>query len=83
MTAYILNLFDLICTLHALSLGATELNPLMRCVPIMIAYKVVAVGGLCWWLSHCTEPLARWGIRGCTAVYGALALWHIMFLFFL
>ena len=59
MTAYILNLLDLAFTLHALSHGATECNPLMRCVPIMVAYKVLAVGGLCWWLSHRTEPVAR------------------------
>ena len=83
MTAYLLNLLDLAFTLCALSIGATECNPLMRCVPVMVTYKVLAVGGLCWWLSHRTEPIARWGIRGCTAVYGALTLWHIMFLFIL
>ena len=83
MTAYILNLLDLAFTLHATSHGGVELNPLMRCVPVMVAYKVLAVGGLLRWLSHRTEPIARWGIRGCTAVYGALTLWHIMFLFIL
>ena len=48
MTAYLLNLTDLAFTLHALSHGAVELNPLMRSVPVMIAYKVVGVGALCW-----------------------------------
>ena len=35
MTAYLLNLLDLAFTLYALSHGATELNPAMRCVPIL------------------------------------------------
>ena len=36
MTAYTLNLFDLAFTLHALSNGGVELNPLMACVPVQI-----------------------------------------------
>ncbi len=78
MTAYLLNLFDLFCTLYAVRHGGVELNPLMQSVPIMIAYKVIAVGGLLWWMSHRAEPIARWGMRGCTAVYGALCIYHLI-----
>lgn len=78
MTAYILNLFDLACTLYALSIGCTELNPLMQSVPIMVIFKAAIVGALCWWLSKRKEPLARWGLWLCTAVYAVVDLWHII-----
>ena len=55
MTAYTLNLLDLAFTLYALAHGGVELNPLMRCVPIMIAYKTVIVGALCIVLHHLAE----------------------------
>ena len=77
MTAYLLNLIDLALTLYALSHGARELNPLMMCVPFMIAYKVFVVGALIWWLSKRSEPIARYGVCVITAVYGAVVLWHI------
>lgn len=41
MIVYELNLFDLICTLYALSMGAEELNPLMQSIPVLIAYKII------------------------------------------
>lgn len=78
MTAYVLNISDLCFTLYALSHGAVELNPLMRCVPVMVVYKTVIVGALCWWLSRREEPLARYGL-GISAVYfGAINVWHIV-----
>ena len=77
MTAYLLNLTDLAFTLHALSHGAVELNPLMRSVPVMIAYKVVGVGALCWWLARRREPLARLGLRIATIAFAAVDLFHI------
>ena len=77
MTAYTLNLLDLLFTLHALSHGGVELNPLMRCVPIMIAYKTIAVGALLWWLSKRTERVAIIGKRMITAAYLAVVVWHI------
>lgn len=40
---YPLNLFDLVITIYALSIGCTELNPLMRSVPVMVAYKVIGM----------------------------------------
>lgn len=77
MTAYLLNLFDLGCTLAAQRLGVAELNPLMQSVPFMVAYKVVGVGALCYWLSSRPEPAARRGLQLCAGVYGALAIWHL------
>ena len=78
MTVYILNLIDLACTLYALSIGATELNPLMRCVPVLVVYKLVVVGWLAAWLSRRREPMAQIGVRICTAVYAGLACYHLM-----
>lgn len=77
MTTYILNLIDLIFTLHALNHGGVELNPLMQCIPFQCFYKTVVVGLLCWWLSR----HSRAGLRLCSVVYGALDLYHIYFTF--
>ena len=77
MVAYILNLADLVFTLHALKHGAVELNPLMRCVPIMVIYKVFVVGALLRWLGKRKEKLARYGLGFLTALYGAVNVWHI------
>jgi hypothetical protein len=80
MTLYILNLFDLAFTLHAVSRGAMELNPLMRNIPVMVAWKVLGIGFLCWVLNHIAKGgnmVARWGIRICTAAFAAVDLWHI------
>ena len=78
MTVYILNLIDMACTLYALSIGATELNPLMRCVPVMVCYKVGAVWGLLWWLSTRRERAARYALYVAAAVYGAVDVYHMI-----
>lgn len=78
MTAYVLNLFDLLCTLCALELGVKELNPFMQTVPIMAFYKVVVVGGLLYVLSRMPGRLAAWGMKVCTAFYAALAIYHVI-----
>lgn len=83
MTAYILNLFDLVCTILALRLGAQELNPLMAHIPVLIVYKLFAVGLLLSWLSRRREKLAHTGLHLCTAVYAALALYHLICLFWI
>ena len=75
-TVYTLNLIDLLCTLYVLSLGCTELNPLMQSVPVLVVYKVIVVGGLLWWLSGRPERTARIGLLICTAVYTALCIYH-------
>ena len=81
MLLYLLNLFDLCCTLHAVSRGAMELNPLMRNIPFMVAWKLLGVGFFYWVLNHIADNgnmAARWGRRICTAGYAALAAWHIV-----
>lgn len=75
---YPLNLLDLALTLYALRLGCTELNPLMRSVPVMVAYKVIGVGVLCVVLHHFREStkLAWLGLNLCTVIYGGLCIYH-------
>ena len=75
---YALNLIDLTCTLIAFRIGATELNPLMRSVPVLVVYKLVVVGLLAAWLSRRREPMAQIGVRICTAVYAVLACYHLV-----
>jgi hypothetical protein len=77
MTVYLLNLADLALTLYALSVGCRELNPLMQSVPAMVVYKVIIVGGLCWWLSRRAERIAKRGLTLCAAAYGGLLIYHI------
>lgn len=78
MKAYLLNLADLAFTLHALSHGAVELNPLMRCVPVQIFYKVFVVGALLWWLSKRKERIAQLGLKTAAVVFAVVDLWHIV-----
>lgn len=78
MGAYAMNLIDLACTIHALRHGAAELNPVMRCLPLMILYKVVIIGALCLWLGNRREAIARVGLGICTAAFGAVDLWHMV-----
>lgn len=75
---YALNIIDLACTLMALRIGATELNPLMASVPVMVVYKLVVVGVLCWWLYHRRERIARWALSLCTVVYVLTNINHIV-----
>ena len=75
---YVLNLFDLACTLYALRIGAVELNPLMASVPVMVVYKLAVVGLLTAWLSRRREPMAQIGVRICTAVYAGIAVYHLV-----
>lgn len=76
--AYALNLLDLFFTLWALRHGATELNPLMRSVTVMVGYKVVIVGALLWWLSTRRERAARYALYVAAVVYGAVDVYHII-----
>lgn len=83
---YTLNLLDLLLTLHALSLGCMELNPLLQSIPTMVAYKVIIVGVLVWWLEHVADInvgnkkgcIARWGLSLCTVVYLLTNINHIV-----
>lgn len=77
MGAYLLNLLDLAFTLHALSNGGVELNPLMTCVPFQIVYKTVLVLPAFWWLRRHSPA----GYRFVTALFAAVDLYHIYFIF--
>lgn len=81
MILYLLNLLDLLFTLHALRHGAVELNPLMQCVPVMIVYKLAVMALLLWWLSRRPERLARYALTGAAALYGAVDAYHLLNLF--
>lgn len=83
MTAYLLNILDLIFTLYALSHGAVELNPLMGCVPFMIFYKVFVVGALLWWLNQQNTPVSRIGRSAITIVFAVVNMWHIVNMYFI
>ena len=74
---YPLNLLDLFLTLYALRHGARELNPLLQSIPIMILYKVILVGILCWWLGKREEKIARYGLKLTALWFGAVNVWHI------
>lgn len=76
---YILNLLDLVFTLNAIAFGGMELNPLMKCVPVMVFYKIVIVGALCLWLSKQWEQ-AKKGVWLCLGVYAMLVAYHIVML---
>jgi hypothetical protein len=80
MFLYLLNLFDLAFTIHAVSRGVMELNPLMRNIPFMVAWKVLGIGFFCWVLEKLAKNfrVSRWGIRICTVAFAAVDLWHIV-----
>jgi len=88
MTAYTLNLLDLAITLYALKHGGVELNPLMQCVPVMVAHKTLVTGALCLWLKRVANTenalpntasvLAKYGLWAITAVYAGIIIWHLI-----
>ena len=75
---YLLNLLDLCFTLCGIQWGIPEGNPLLRNTAFMVVYKVLIIGALCWWLNRRSEPIARYGLKVLTAVYGAVNVWHVM-----
>lgn len=92
MTAYLFNLADLALTLYALQHGGVELNPLMRSVPVMVAWKTVGVGVLCLSLeiiasnkrikaSDNERKKARWGLRVCAVAFAAACINNLLFIF--
>lgn len=83
LIAYILNVLDLLFTLYAISNGGIELNPFMRCVPVMIIYKLFVVNVLLWWLRNRAEPIANLGIKLILVVYAGLDLYHIIALLYI
>lgn len=80
MIPYALNLIDLAFTLHAIKNGAVEANPLMQNIPVMIIYKVVIIGLLCWWLEKKNSSISRLGLWLCAAVYTFINMYHLYFI---
>lgn len=78
MIPYLLNLLDLLFTLHALRHGAVELNPLMQCVPVMCLYKIGVMAIILKWLSNRPECAARYALAGAVGLYGAVDIYHII-----
>lgn len=77
VTAYLLNLADILFTIHAVSNRAVEANPLMQSIPVMVVYKTIVVGALLWWLSRHSKT----GIRLVALAYAAVDVWHIINIF--
>lgn len=77
MATYILNLLDLIFTIHWMSIGVGELNPFLQKVPHQIVAKTVLAGGCLWFLASRTEPIAKKGIRICLIAYIGVTIWHL------
>ena len=80
MTAYLLNILDLLFTLHALSHGGIELNPLMQSVPFMIFCKVFLVGALCFMLDRLARKgyyTAQLGLYLCAVFFAVIDAWHL------
>lgn len=80
---FLSNLIDLACTLLALQMGVRELNPLMTHIPVLIVYKLFAVGLLLVWLSQRQEKIAQIGLRICTLAYTILDIYHFICLLWL
>ena len=81
-----LNLADALFTGRALSLGASEANPLMAGLlgyglwPAF-AFKMGVVGvGACFLWAYRAEPLARWGAILVTFTYWSVVAYHLMHL---
>lgn len=84
MIPYVLNLADLVLTLNASIHGATELNPYMSDIGIMIFWKTVVVGAACFLLEYYAyrgNRFANVGLLLSAIVYSALAGWHVGNLF--
>jgi hypothetical protein len=77
MTLYLLNLADLLFTIHAISHGGVELNPLMSNIPFMVFYKTIVMGALIWWLRK------RINLLPLTIVFAVVNAWHIGNLIFI
>lgn len=80
LATYLLNICDLLFTIHALNNGATELNPFMQSIHVQIIFKVFIVGVLCilcWWLGRKNIKTAILGLKITTAVYAVLVFYRI------
>ena len=80
MILYLLNLFDLLTTLYALTLGLVELNPIMNFVihvhPLAFTLIKVSALPLCLWLKRNSKlyPFV-------TALFAVAVGWNLMNVF--
>ena len=79
----LLNVFDAMCTLRHVELGASELNPLMDLLlrqgatTFFVGKYTLAAGGVLGIVACSHHPLARRVLQWLLVpVYGAIALWH-------
>lgn len=60
-----LNLIDAFCTLHHVSLGAEEVNPIMKALidrgdfTFLVGKHILASGGVVGIVAHCDHAIAR------------------------
>jgi hypothetical protein len=86
LSVFVLNLLDAGLTLHHLSAGAVEQNPLMDQLiqwgPLWFLAQKILVVGLCMvaLLVHKTFALARHAAYALLVVYGFLAVYHMTLL---
>lgn len=81
----VFNLFDVVLTLRALSLGVAEANPVMAglfgvSLPLGMLVKFIAVSAgavLLWRYRHL--PLATRGMNILAFAYGAVVAYHVIF----
>jgi hypothetical protein len=76
--ACFLNVFDVVATLHVLSQGGIEINPLMASLietsPVLFAIvKIVVFTLAILFMARHRPQLIKWVVIG----YGLLAAWHV------
>ena len=88
--AYLLNLFDLICTLHWFKLYGIgiEANPIGRWListNLLIPVKTIGIGACFIALYACVKrkPQYAWACWVVCGVYGILAIYHVILIFIL
>lgn len=88
--ASLLNIVDIVSTLYLLSIGGTEMNPVMDYLlsvhpGLFVGVKLVAISaGLVFlhWGAEKGHKVARYGLGVITLGYLALAFWHAYLLGF-
>ena len=79
-----LNLVDAFCTLHHVSLGAEEVNPLMKALidrgdySFLVGKHLLASGGVLGIVAHCEHAIARKMLKFVLLpIYLAIAVYQI------
>jgi hypothetical protein len=83
----VLNSADALLTYYALHHGAYEANPLMATLiafsmPSFLFCKLIVANGVVLWLGTWSErKLARLALSAILAIYSALLVYHVFFLY--